>query len=161
METVLLVGGDDNIAFGLAVVAHALHAVGLGQLVDDLPMFSVHWLETVTPLWLFSLQTLATHVHQVCISQSLVWCGRTWVAYTDQDLLWLKEAYPCSLVPICCGKALLILSFLFSGIGIKSSAITYGSNISTSTCEHLVHMWPMFCRQAHWACLTCIFIVLY
>lgn len=53
----LLLGGDDHVAFGLAVVAHALHGVDLGQLVDDLAMFSVHGRETVAPLWLFSLQT--------------------------------------------------------------------------------------------------------
>lgn len=48
-------GRDDHVAFGLAVVAHALHAVDLGQLVDDLPMFSIHRRETVAPLWLLSL----------------------------------------------------------------------------------------------------------
>lgn len=48
-------GRDDHVAFGLAVVAHALHAVDLGQLVDDLPVFSVHGRETVAPLWLLSL----------------------------------------------------------------------------------------------------------
>lgn len=50
-----LVGCDDDVAFGLAVVAHALHAVDLGQLVDDLPVFSVHGREAVAPLCLFSL----------------------------------------------------------------------------------------------------------
>lgn len=48
-------GRDDHVAFGLAVVAHALHGVDLGQLVDDLPVFSVHGRETVAPLRLFSL----------------------------------------------------------------------------------------------------------
>lgn len=57
LETVLLVGSDDHVAFGLTVVAHALHAVNLGQVMDDLPVFSVHGRETVTLLWLFSLQT--------------------------------------------------------------------------------------------------------
>lgn len=48
-------GCDDHVAFGLVVVAHALHSINLGQLVDDLPVFSVHGWETVGPLWLFSL----------------------------------------------------------------------------------------------------------
>lgn len=48
-------GRDDHVAFGLAVVAHALHGVDLGQLVDDLPVLSVHGRETVAPLRLFSL----------------------------------------------------------------------------------------------------------
>lgn len=48
-------GCDDDVAFGLAVVAHALHSVDLGQLVDDLPVFSVHGRETVASLCLFSL----------------------------------------------------------------------------------------------------------
>lgn len=56
LETVVLVGCDDHVAFGLAVVAHALHAVDLRQLVDDLPVLSVHRREAVAPLWLFSLQ---------------------------------------------------------------------------------------------------------
>lgn len=46
---------DDHVAFGLVIVAHALHAVDLGQLVDDLPMLSVHRRETVAPLRLLSL----------------------------------------------------------------------------------------------------------
>ena len=57
LSNVLLVGCDDDVAFGLAVVAHALHSVDLGQLVDDLPVFSVHGRETVASLCLFSLQT--------------------------------------------------------------------------------------------------------
>ncbi len=52
-------GCDDHVAFGLAVVAHALHAVDFGQVVDDLAMFSVHGREAVASLWLFSLQTPA------------------------------------------------------------------------------------------------------
>lgn len=48
-------GRDDHVAFGLAVVAHALHAVDLGEVVDDLPVFSVHGREAVAPLRLFSL----------------------------------------------------------------------------------------------------------
>lgn len=48
-------GSDDHVAFGLAVVAHALHAVDLGQVMDDLAVFSVHGWETVGSLWLFSL----------------------------------------------------------------------------------------------------------
>lgn len=48
-------GSDDHVAFGLAVVAHALHAVNLGQVVDDLAVFSVHGGETVASLWLLSL----------------------------------------------------------------------------------------------------------
>lgn len=56
LRSVSLVGRDDHVAFGLVVVAHALHAVDLGQLVDDLPMFPVHWRETVAPLRLLSLQ---------------------------------------------------------------------------------------------------------
>lgn len=48
-------GRDDHVALGLAVVAHALHGVDLGQLVDDLPVFSVHGRETVASLWLLSL----------------------------------------------------------------------------------------------------------
>lgn len=51
----LLVGGDDYVAFGLAVVADALQAVDLGQLVDDLAVFPVHGRETVALLWLLSL----------------------------------------------------------------------------------------------------------
>lgn len=53
----LLVSCDDHVAFGFAVIAHAFHAVDLGQLVDDPPVFSVHGWETVALLWLFSLQT--------------------------------------------------------------------------------------------------------
>lgn len=56
----LLLGCDDHVAFRLAVVAHALHAVHLGQLVDDLPVIFVHGGETVAPLRLFSLQTSVT-----------------------------------------------------------------------------------------------------
>ena len=56
-------GSDDHVAFWLAVVAHALHAVDLGQLVDDLPVFSVHGWETVAPLWLFSLWTSVTYFY--------------------------------------------------------------------------------------------------
>lgn len=48
-------GCDDHVAFGLAVVAHALHGVDLGQVVDDLAVLSVHGRETVAPLRLFSL----------------------------------------------------------------------------------------------------------
>lgn len=48
-------GGDDHIAFGLAVVADALHTIDLGQLVDDLAVFSVHGGKTVALLWLLSL----------------------------------------------------------------------------------------------------------
>lgn len=48
-------GGDDYVAFGLAVVADALQAVDLGQLVDDLAVFPVHGRETVALLWLLSL----------------------------------------------------------------------------------------------------------
>lgn len=51
----LLVGRDDHVAFGLAVVADALQGVGLGQLVDHLAVFPVHGRETVAPLWLLSL----------------------------------------------------------------------------------------------------------
>lgn len=50
-------GCDDHVAFGLAVVAHALHGVDLRQLVDDLPVLSVHRWEAEAPLWLFSLQS--------------------------------------------------------------------------------------------------------
>lgn len=50
-----LLGGDDHVALGLAVVAHALHGVDLGQLVDDLAVFPVHRWETVAPLRLLSL----------------------------------------------------------------------------------------------------------
>lgn len=56
-------GGDDHVALGLAVVAHALHAVDLGQIVDDLAVLSVHGGEGVAPLWVFSLHTLARRVH--------------------------------------------------------------------------------------------------
>lgn len=63
-KRLLLVGCDDHVALGLAVVAHALHGVDLGQLVDDLPVLSVHGRETVASLWLLSLQTPATHVHE-------------------------------------------------------------------------------------------------
>lgn len=49
------VGREDYVPFGLAVVAHALDAVDLGQLVDDLPVLPVHRREAVAPLWLFSL----------------------------------------------------------------------------------------------------------
>lgn len=48
-------GCDDHVAFGLAVVADALQAVDLGQLVDHLAAFSVHGRETVALLWLLSL----------------------------------------------------------------------------------------------------------
>lgn len=50
LKEVLLLGGDDHVAFGLVVVAHALHGIDLGQLVDDLTVFSVHGRETVAPL---------------------------------------------------------------------------------------------------------------
>ena len=63
LNKVLLLGCDDHVAFGLAVVAHALHGIDLGQLVDDLPVFSVHWWKTMAPLWLFSLQTSVMLVH--------------------------------------------------------------------------------------------------
>lgn len=57
-------GGDDHVAFGLAVVADALQAVHLGQLVDDLAVFPVHGRETVALLWLLSLEfTSATVSH--------------------------------------------------------------------------------------------------
>lgn len=56
LNKVLLLGCDDHVALRLAVVAQALHAVDLGQLVDDLPVFFVHGWETVAPLWLFTLQ---------------------------------------------------------------------------------------------------------
>lgn len=55
VKQVLLLRCDDHVAFGLAVVAHALHAVDLGQLVDDPAVFSVHGWEAVAPLWLFPL----------------------------------------------------------------------------------------------------------
>lgn len=48
-------GSDDHVAFGLAVVADALQAVDLGQLVDDLAMFPVHGRKAVALLWLLSL----------------------------------------------------------------------------------------------------------
>lgn len=48
-------GRDDHVAFGLAVVAHALHGVHLGQLVDDLAVLTIHGRETVASLCLFSL----------------------------------------------------------------------------------------------------------
>lgn len=64
-------GSDDHVAFGLAVVAHALHAVDLGQVVDDLPVFSVHGWETVAPLWLFSLQIYEMYVHPLGKNVSL------------------------------------------------------------------------------------------
>lgn len=73
LETVLLVGSDDHIAFGLAVVAHALHAVDLGQVMDDLPVFSVHGWETVTPLWLFSLRTSVMRYYTEKLFQSCLW----------------------------------------------------------------------------------------
>lgn len=59
LNKVLLLGCDDHVASGLAVVAHALHAVDLGQLMDDPPVFSVHGWETVAPLWLLSLQNIS------------------------------------------------------------------------------------------------------
>lgn len=52
----VLVGRDDHVAFGLAVVARALHTINLGQLVDDFPVFPVHGGEAVAPLGLLSLQ---------------------------------------------------------------------------------------------------------
>ncbi|MEQ2167131.1 hypothetical protein GOODEAATRI_000948 [Goodea atripinnis] len=55
LRTDRLVGRDDHVPFGLAVVAHALDAVDLGQLVDDLPVLPVHRRKAVAPLWLFSL----------------------------------------------------------------------------------------------------------
>lgn len=51
----LLVSCDDHVAFGLAVVADALQAVDLGQLVDQLAVFPVHGRETVALLRLLSL----------------------------------------------------------------------------------------------------------
>lgn len=48
-------GREDHVAFGLAVVADALHAVDFGQLVDDLAVFSVHGGKAVALLWLLSL----------------------------------------------------------------------------------------------------------
>lgn len=53
-------GSDDHVAFGLAVVANTLYIVDLGQLVDDLPVLSVHGREAVAPLWLFSLDKCST-----------------------------------------------------------------------------------------------------
>lgn len=52
---VLLVGREDHVAFGLAVVADALHAVDFGQLVDHLAVFSVHGGKAVALLWRLSL----------------------------------------------------------------------------------------------------------
>ena len=69
-EPAVLVGRDDHVAFGLAVVAHALHAVDLGQLVDDFPVFSVHGREAVAPLRLFTLQTSV--ICGVCIRKLIM-----------------------------------------------------------------------------------------
>lgn len=63
LKTGVLVCCDDDVAFGLAVVANALHSVDLSQLMDDFPVLSVHGLETVAPLWLFPLQASVKHDH--------------------------------------------------------------------------------------------------
>lgn len=61
------VGRDDHVTLGLAVVAHALHAVDLGQVVDDLAVLSVHGWEAVGPLCLLALQTAAEQAkNQLC-----------------------------------------------------------------------------------------------
>lgn len=54
-------GGDNHVAFGLTVVAHALYVVDLSQLVDYLPVLSVHGREAVAPLGQFTLKTGYTH----------------------------------------------------------------------------------------------------
>ena len=56
-------GRDDHVAFGLAVVAHTLHGVGLRQLVDHLPVLTVHGWEAVAPLGLLPLQPPSTQQH--------------------------------------------------------------------------------------------------
>lgn len=69
-----LVSRDDHVAFGLVIVAHALHAVDLGQLVDDLPMLSVHRRETVAPLRLLSLQKRMLHKATVMLAFRMFSC---------------------------------------------------------------------------------------
>lgn len=69
-----LVSRDDHVAFGLVIVAHALHAVDLGQLVDDLPMLSVHRWETVAPLRLLSLQKWMLHKATVMLAFRMFSC---------------------------------------------------------------------------------------
>lgn len=69
-----LVSRDDHVAFGLVIVAHALHAVDLSQLVDDLPMLSVHRRETVAPLRLLSLQKRMLHKATVMLAFRMFSC---------------------------------------------------------------------------------------
>lgn len=62
---------DHHVAFGLAVIADALDAVHLRQLVDDLTVLSIHRWETVAPLCLFALEA-KFRIHCIVISKDLI-----------------------------------------------------------------------------------------
>ena len=59
-------GCNNYVALGFTVVADALHAIHLCQLVDNTPLLTFHGWETVTPFWLFALQNIKTnHTHYI------------------------------------------------------------------------------------------------
>lgn len=84
-----LVSRDDHVAFGLVIVAHALHAVDLGQLVDDLPMLSVHRRETVAPLRLLSLQKRMLHKATVMLAFRMFSC----ISATKPHSWWCRAPF--------------------------------------------------------------------
>lgn len=55
-------GSDDHIALGFAVVADALYAVDLSQLVNNAPVLPAHGWETVAALRLLALQSVKSSI---------------------------------------------------------------------------------------------------